>query len=235
MKQKKSDFRKAKELSLYALYPKKNYKAPKTNSFSYLRYRILRPILKLYYRSFRLYKGVTPWTSPASIAVFNQLLQKDMVGFEWGSGSSTLFFAKRIQKLISIEHHQGWFQKVKSDIKENSINNVDYFFVDVKYPDQHLDKDGYQAALNQKQTEAYRKYFSFIDQYPDEHFDFVIVDGRARVECGKHAIPKLKSGGFLVLDNSERPRYKPLIEKLKSWESIWTTNGLTDTTIWLKP
>lgn len=229
------DFIKAKKISLHPLYLKKNYLAPKDSGFPYLRYRALRPLLKLYYRTFRFFKGTSPWTSPASIAVFEKFLSKDMTAFEWGSGSSTVFFAQRIKKLVSIEHNEAWYKKVKSSLKEKKFDNVEYHFIKINYPDQHLDKDGYQAALNENQTNAYRDYFSFIDRFPDEYFDFIVVDGRARVECGFHAIPKLKPGGVLVLDNSERIRYQPLKEKLTSWQSIWTTSGLTDTTLWIKP
>lgn len=235
MKHNTVDFNQARKLSLHPLYPKKNFLAEKSLSFSYTRYRVLRPLLKFYYRTYRFFKGDTPWTSPASIEIFDRMLHKDMIGFEWGSGSSTVFFGQRVKKLVSIEHNEAWFEKVRSSIKKNKLDNTDYNLVKVSYPDQHLDKDGYQVAFNQAQIEAYKQYYSFIDQFPDEHFDFIVVDGRARVECGKHALPKLKSGGLLVLDNSERKRYQPLKDKLKDWPLIWTTNGLTDTTIWFKP
>jgi hypothetical protein len=81
----------------------------------------------------------------------------------------------------------------------------------------------------------YYNYYSKVNEYPDEYFDFVLIDGRARVNCGKNAIDKLKSGGIFILDNSERQRYRPLHELLIKWPSIYTTTGLTDTTIWIKP
>ncbi|HLI94422.1 MAG TPA: hypothetical protein VKU83_12450, partial [Puia sp.] len=46
-----------------------------------------------------------------------------------------------------------------------------------------------------------------IDVYPDSHFDVIIVDGRARPSCIKHALPKLKPGGWLLVDNSDRSYY----------------------------
>lgn len=47
------------------------------------------------------------------------------------------------------------------------------------------------------------------DEYPkaiDRTYDIVLVDGRRRVECVKHAIPFV--GKYLILDNSERERYQ---------------------------
>lgn len=235
MKSKEADLDTLKEISNRPYFVKKNFLTPKRKSLPYFQYRIFRPLLKLYYKSFKLLKGPTPWTSPASIEIFEQYLDKNKIGFEWGSGSSTAFFAKRLQKLISVEHNKSWHKKVLHQLQENGLVNVEYHFVAIDYPDKHLDKDGYQVAFNDAQTIAYREYFSLIDQYPDNSFDLILIDGRARVKCGKHAIPKLKKGGLLVLDNSERPRYEGLKKTLKSWPCIWTTNGLTDTTIWIKP
>lgn len=213
----------------------RNFLAPEKSGFPYIRYRILRPLLKLNYKTYKQIKGNTPWTSPASIELFDYWLTKDKIGFEWGSGSSTLFFSIRLKKLVSVEHNKGWHQKVVGMLNKEKISNVDLKYVEIDYPDRHLDKDGYQPAFTPKQLKAYENYFTVIDEYPDEYFDFVLVDGRARVKCGEHAIPKLKSGGMLVLDNSERARYAPLKEKLREWPGIWTTTGLTDTTIWFKP
>ena len=65
--------------------------------------------------------------------------------------------------------------------------------------------------------------------------DFAIVDGRARTECCHEILPKIKKGGILILDNSERKRYKLVFEQLKKYEMYETTNGLTNTTFWFIP
>jgi hypothetical protein len=50
-----------------------------------------------------------------------------------------------------------------------------------------------------------------------------LVDGRARKACIVHAIPKIKQGGYLIIDNSDRNYYfeqnEILFDKEK-WESI---------------
>ena len=235
MNEKEINLQKLKDINSKFYFLKVNFKTAKKFNFSYLRYRAVRPLLKVYYSAFIKLKGVTPWTSPSSILMFEELLTPEMVGFEWGSGSSTIFFAKRLKKLVSIEHHEGWYQKVRSQLQEKEIKNVDYHLINIDYPDQHLDKDGFQVAITPSQIDAYKAYYSFIDQFPDQSFHFILIDGRTRVQCGEHALPKLKSGGLLVLDNSERARYSSLKEKLKDWPSVWTTTGLTDTTIWIKP
>lgn len=60
-----------------------------------------------------------------------------------------------------------------------NINNVDYKF----------------------KTDAH--YFN-LDQYADETFDFILIDGSQRGNCAKSAITKIKGGGYIYLDNSDK-------------------------------
>ena len=50
--------------------------------------------------------------------------------------------------------------------------------------------------------------------FPDESFDLVIVDGYARPSCVLHAIPKIRRGGHLLLDDSDREYTRPAIPVL---------------------
>jgi hypothetical protein len=61
-------------------------------------------------------------------------------------------------------------------------------------------------------------YVAAIDDQSDESLDLVIVDGRARVECVRRAIGKVKPGGMLLLDDSDRDRYRPAVALLARWE-----------------
>jgi len=230
----------ALSISQSPFFLKKNLIAPRSFSFSYIRYRIARPLLKLYYKLFKWRNPHAPWTSQASIKTFEKILTKDMTGFEYGSGNSTIFFAKHLKHLTSIEHNEEWFNIVKANLQKLKLTNVDYHFIPMSkkdnqqyhytfYQDYNLTDKDFQIRT------AYHAYFSFVKEYPDNHFDFMIVDGRARVECCLNAIPKLKSNGIFVLDNSDRDRYKPVFKVLKNWKSITTTTGLFDTTIWFKP
>ena len=58
---------------------------------------------------------------------------------------------------------------------------------------------------------------AFLDHSHLGTFDFVSIDGRARVACFKCALQLLKPhGGVLVLDNSERRRYAVGMEQVPS-------------------
>ncbi|MGQ4876499.1 MAG: hypothetical protein ACP6IY_20740 [Promethearchaeia archaeon] len=157
-----------------------------------------------------------PWYTRDSIIFLNKYMKPNFIGFEFGSGASTLWFAKRIKYLISIEHSEFWYKNVLEKLKKKKIDNVTLKLIPLE---RDLNKD---------------KYSNYINKFPNNYFDIILIDGRNRVNCIKNSINKLKKGGFLVLDNSERKRYEDGIKLLKNWIEIKTTNGRWDTTIWIK-
>lgn len=203
---------------------KRNITYPKSFSARYLFYRLARPLLKLNYKTFKLRHPVSPWTTQASIKIFEKILDKKMVGFEYGSGNSTLFFTQKINHLTSLEHDPKWHSLISEKLKKHVLKNIDYHLVEQNDPairesvtffrDYGLEEDAFTVLYQ------YKKYFTFIKRYPDAHFDFIFIDGRARVECALNSIPKLKSGGILVLDNSDRKRYEPIHKVLLSWKKV---------------
>lgn len=67
-----------------------------------------------------------PWLTPSSISLLEQLIKKTDVGFEFGSGRSTKWFATRCQYLYSVEHNQKWFEIVQNQIKD--YDNIEYYW-----------------------------------------------------------------------------------------------------------
>lgn len=230
-------YNKARLIAEKAYFIKRNFVTRPSFSFQYLCYRLLRPFLKFAYRRFLKKIPHAPWITPAAIQILDTLLTKQHIGFEFGSGNSTLFFAKRVKQLISLEHEPTWHYKISTQLLEEKINNVNYFLVAKENKEKPFlpKKRSDDLIIEFTPATCFQSYYSFIDQYPEEYFDFIIVDGRARVECSLHAISKLKPGGLLILDNSERRRYQPVHDTLTSWLSVQTSTGMTDTTLWFKP
>lgn len=219
------------------LWIKKLYFDPKTVNITYIKYRVLRPLLKGYYKLFNLFYPNRPWTTPASILFFDKVLTKDMIGLEYGSGRSTQYFAKKLKKLVSIEHYEEWYYKVEKILADNNITNVEYHLIQKQDTTDRIE-DTAENLLKLDGTEPrndFYNYYSKVNEYQDSYFDFVLIDGRSRVKCGLNAINKLKSGGIFVLDNSERKGYNLLHTALKKWPKVESTTGLTNTTIWIKP
>lgn len=209
-------------------------------SFEYWRYRIYRPIIKLRYKYFRKKNNPTPWLSPAATLFFDAWLNKDKIGAEFGSGVSTVFFARRSKEIVSIEHFEPWYNKVVDLFKKEGLTNVDYRFIkEVETKSKKPLPEKVKKYLSEDSSFEIRwefeNYFQSLEDFDNEYFDFILVDGRARPECVFYSIDKLKSGGLMVLDNSERNRYVVVTDALKNWDSYATSTGLTDTTFWVKP
>jgi hypothetical protein len=86
-------------------------------------------------------------------------------------------------------------------------------------------------------------------------FDLIIVDDLYRDHCALSAIEYLRPGGLLLIDNinwylpsrsvspvSRRqedgpasPLWAEFSDRVQAWRQIWTSNGVTDTAIWVKP
>jgi hypothetical protein len=171
---------------------------------------------------FHTNEEILPWITYGAIDWLKNYLKKDMYVFEWGSGDSTKFFAQHVKCVITIDHSQYWFKKLVTELdkklkRKTSIHLLEptkVSAVDVWYQSndgKYVGKDfsGY----------SFEKYVRFIDNFPDDFFDLVVVDGRARPGCLKHAMPKIKTGGYLLLDNSERIEYKNALILLNQWVS----------------
>lgn len=116
-----------------------------------------------------------PWFTYPAYEFINQFNFSEKSVFEWGSGNSSIYFAKRCQLIISIEHDLLWFEKQS---KKMLPNQQLFHFTDEKY---------YQSILDFNQQ-----------------FDIIIVDGILREQCLEIVLNKLKNGGMVILDNADR-------------------------------
>ena len=216
---------------------KKNIVSAKGTGVKYLIYRIMRPLLKLNYSLYKLGNKNTPWLAQETVEFLKSNLKKDMVGLEYGSGFSTSFLADRSKLVVSIEHNKEWFDKIEAMIEENNIKNIQYIYSAENDP---CDKSIDQVVKILKEVDDFpfkTNFLSYIDQvnqFEDNYFDYVIIDGRARVESFLASFEKLKKGGYMILDNSERPRYQVLQKFMTGKKKFYHTTGLTDTIIWVK-
>lgn len=165
------------------------------------------------------YKDELPWLPFEAIEWLKSFLAKDMMVFEWGSGGSTLFIAKRVKSLISVEDQPRWYQLISQLLQKNNITNCRYIL-------QNLDLE---------------KYCKVIESYPDNFFDLVFVDGSARPDCIHQALKKVRPAGFLLLDDSNQAEHSPGVELLKGWGERqdffgpkFHRQGFYQTTIWQK-
>lgn len=66
-------------------------------------------------------------------------------------------------------------------------------------------------------TIAKQPYNAVLSRVPENWADLVLVDGRDRVKCVQSSEAMVRPGGWLLLDNAERDRYKPIFHMLRKW------------------
>jgi hypothetical protein len=165
-----------------------------------------------------------PWISFAAIAFLEKIVRYNMRVFEYGSGGSTLFWMSRVQELISVEHDLSWYTDMKKKLDEQPAQNIQYILAEpVTDPSFHQKR--YQNPADFISCDPaytgknFEKYAKAIDSFPDNYFDIIIVDGRARPSCIQQAMPKLNRNGWLIIDNTERSYYiAPFTFARNSWK-----------------
>jgi hypothetical protein len=65
-------------------------------------------------------------------------------------------------------------------------------------------------------------------------FDLVVVDGRRRVKCVKEAVRYVRKGGAILLDDSQRDRYRPAWDMLTYWKPITFRDQQRSTTLFVQ-
>lgn len=141
-----------------------------------------------------------PWyTYPCIEWLTGRLRGADTV-FEYGAGSSTLWYAARVDRVVSVEHDRVWYTRLVGSLP----GNVELY---LRHP--HLDEVD-QASP----TATSSPYVNCIRSYPPASFDVIVVDGVQRPTCSGVAVRHLKEDGLLILDNSDRPVYRSAIEQL---------------------
>ncbi len=141
-----------------------------------------------------------PWyTYDALLWLLENLPPRSGYAFEWGSGSSTMFFARHFNSLLTIEHNPKWFKQINGQIKRSGLNA--------------------RVLLLQDLSD----YIEVITNFEDESFSLISVDGWSltRVTCLRFAIKKLARGGLLILDNSEKVKFQEAVEAVPSeWQRM---------------
>lgn len=135
-----------------------------------------------------------PWMTYDAIDFFSSILNKNHEIFEFGCGASTLFFARKVKKVTSLETNEMWKKIISEKLQNASLSNVEITLM--------------QDGIDNNSYENYTKNFQ-------KKFDFIIIDSIKRFNCAINSIDSLKSGGFLVLDDSQRKHYDKIFAFLE--------------------
>ena len=164
-----------------------------------------------------------PWITEGAISFLEAFLEEHPSAkiLEFGSGASTIWFAKKNVTLYSVEHNIEWHEKINNLLENNNSGSfVNYFLRSLPY-------------------------YDISNEFPDEFFDLILVDGRNRKGCICFSLSKLKKGGIMMLDNAERPYYFSVFKHMAGWLRFDAPQERPDscgfyypnwlTTWWIKP
>jgi hypothetical protein len=129
-----------------------------------------------------------PWCTYSFIKFIEPRLKKHFKVFEYGSGNSTLWYAKRVNEITSVENDFDWYKNVSSSMP----SNAQVIYCELKY-----DGDYCRQVLKQ-----------------NKKYNIIIIDGRDRINCTKLCIESLTEDGVIVFDNSNLTQYTEAIEFL---------------------
>jgi predicted O-methyltransferase YrrM len=179
-----------------------------------------------------------PWWPKDARRHMGDMLRPTDTCLEWGSGRSTVWLSARTHSVHSIEHDREWYARVRGDLAAKGVS-----------PDavQLLEANSPNGPENSPYVRA-------VDQFSEAELDVCIVDGEHRGKCALAAVPALAPGGLLLVDDIhwflDHPTYAPHArqgkgprdddwrqfgELVADWRCVWTTDGVTDTAIWIKP
>ncbi len=165
-----------------------------------------------------------PWFAYAAIDFLTDFVKPHMTVCEYGSGGSTLFFARRAQRVFSIEDNLQWFNLISDRLREKSINNVTLRLCpfDFKNP------AGFENS-------------EYLNSMPDEKFDVIVIDGseewtRIRPICFEKAQSRVKNNGIIVVDDSWRYpeiRQRHAAKRVQIFQSVGPGRpGVTSTDVY---
>ena len=138
-----------------------------------------------------------PWIVPAAIGWLRRNVRGDWSILELGSGRSTIWFARRAGRVVSFEDNEFWSQWTLERLAEK----------------------GLEADLRVSPVESFPAEVAKLE---DDAFDLVVVDflespGVTRIDALRPALQKVRPGGHLLLDDSDRPGYAEAYELLRGW------------------
>lgn len=149
-----------------------------------------------------------PWTSFGALRFLAGYVRPIHDVFEYGGGGSTLWFARHVHSVLTMESHADWHRTLVSTLKAQSLANAacEYHPLSSDYPDQF-------------------KGDEFFQRITSGTWDIILVD----CYCGHSAKPfgftrpfalelafrHTKPGGIIVLDDSWM--FKELLGPRSGW------------------
>jgi predicted O-methyltransferase YrrM len=143
-----------------------------------------------------------PWMKSKELDILDELLDRLAPArcLEWGAGASTSYFPARLpglERWLSIEHYRPWFDIVQARKRHPAVELVH----------QPPDHGEYAGTRKEGTLEDFRTYVS-LPEARGGTWDFILIDGRARVHCLAAAFRLVDPRGVVALHDANREYYR---------------------------
>jgi predicted O-methyltransferase YrrM len=128
------------------------------------------------------------------IDFFGEVLRSHHAVFELGSGGSSLFFARRVKRVVSVEHDEIWHRMVTAAANQRGITNLDCQF----------------HPIDPTKPETFPS-LSYFQTLSAGEFDIVVIDGfcdyanasngTLRQIAFDRAVTQVRPGGLIIVDD----------------------------------
>ena len=179
-----------------------------------------------------------PWLTRDMNEFLTGYLTREHTLVEFGSGRSTIWFARRVGRIISCEHHRDWHTSVTQRMK-----------------DAGLDASTYIHAGEVPETYIAPATKALAELTKDGKADVILVDGIHRDHCALWALDHVRPGGVILVDNVNwflphetrapssvgaggKPHtqiWQRFWDVVSKWDCKWTSDGVTDTAAFFAP
>jgi hypothetical protein len=120
-----------------------------------------------------------PWWPLPAIRYIETILRPSFHVWEYGSGMSSVWLARRVTYLHAVDDNEEWYARVKVNLARAGLWN---------------------ASCELRTAETYAKPAGSTAP------NFIAVDGSVRGACTRTALDHVTSPGFIYLDNSDMYR-----------------------------
>lgn len=148
-----------------------------------------------------------PWWTYGAIRQVEEFLASRPSSrvFEYGSGASTAWLARRCATVTSVEHHAEFHGEVSKLL--SALDNADLAHVPASPaadPTVSSSRSGHTGL-------DFADYVAQLGVGAVE-YDLIVIDGRARLACLERAVEYLAVGGLIVFDDIGRRRYRRAVD-----------------------
>jgi SAM-dependent methyltransferase len=180
---------------------------------------------------FRAAYEYCPILATNCVSFLETWLQEGDHVLEYGSGSSTPYFASLCERVVSVENDPEWFDRVGSRV--SGRDNVErHLFAGTPQP---TETGGLVCA----------EYVDFARTLAAQSFDLILDDGWARAAVAIEGIRLLKPGGLLIFDDNtpetirakgqSDQRNTTFLDAVRGWRHVVWDDGVQQTTGFFKP